>query len=187
MIDAELVAKLQQLRDKLGVPLQISSGYRCTAHNKAVGGAAASKHLYGIAADWRTADGSINPVALGILASEVFPAVGIYWHDDAAFVHTDTRSGRVTWLCTAGTTYHYTSGYAFIMPTVRKGCTRPAERDAVKMLQRLLGLTVDGTFGAKTAAAVKDAQEAHGLTMDGVCGPESWRAISGAGKYLQNF
>jgi peptidoglycan hydrolase-like protein with peptidoglycan-binding domain len=186
MIDVDLVERLQQLRDKLGVPIAITSGYRCSKHNKDVGGAAASKHMYGVAADWRTADSSVNPVALGILAAEMFPAVGIYWYDGVAFVHTDMRSGKVTWLCTAGTTYHYTSGYPFILPTVRKGCTGMAERDAVRMLQRLLGLTVDGSFGAKTEAAVRAAQEAHGLTADGVCGPESWREISGVGQYLTN-
>jgi peptidoglycan hydrolase-like protein with peptidoglycan-binding domain len=184
MLDGDLAAGLQAVRDKLGVPLTITSGYRCTAHNKAVGGAAASKHLYGIAADWRTSDRSVNPVALGILAAQHFPAVGIYWYGSTAFVHTDTRSGKVTWLCTARGQYKYTSGYAFILPTVKRGSTGAAEKAAITMLQRLLGLTADGVFGAATETALKDAQEAHGLEMDGICGPKSWRAISGADKYL---
>jgi hypothetical protein len=189
MIDAELVGKLQQVRDLLGVPLTITSGYRCLAHNSKVGGASGSKHLCGLAADWRTKDGSINPVALGIIAAQYFDTVGIYWYGiggkATAFVHTDTRSGKVTWLCTAAGQYRYTTAYPFILPTVRKGAASSVERDATKMLQRLLGLTVDGSFGAATEAAVRAAQEAHGLTADGVCGPESWRAISGAGEYLR--
>jgi peptidoglycan hydrolase-like protein with peptidoglycan-binding domain len=184
MIDAELVAKLQQLRDKLGVPLTITSGYRCLVHNNKIGGSKSSKHLYGLAADWRTKDKSINPVALGILAAEYFDTVGIYWYGTSAFVHTDTRSGKVTWLCTAAGQYKYTTAYPFILPTVSNGAASSVERDAVKMLQRLLGLTPDGTFGGETEAAVRAAQEAAGLTADGVCGPESWRAISGADRYL---
>lgn len=62
MIDTELVDKLQRIRDVLGVPLKITSGYRCIPHNAAVKGSSGSKHRYGMAADWRTANRSINPV-----------------------------------------------------------------------------------------------------------------------------
>lgn len=41
---------LQPLRDLVG-PIGISSGYRCPALNKTVGGAHNSQHLYGQAAD----------------------------------------------------------------------------------------------------------------------------------------
>lgn len=46
-----LVGKLQTLRDNIGRPITITSGYRCPDHNKAVGGVANSQHLYGAAAD----------------------------------------------------------------------------------------------------------------------------------------
>lgn len=42
---------LQPLRNALGVGLYISSGYRCPALNKAVGGVATSQHTTGQAAD----------------------------------------------------------------------------------------------------------------------------------------
>jgi hypothetical protein len=42
---------LDILRSALGVPLMISSGYRCAAHNAEVGGAPSSRHLIGCAAD----------------------------------------------------------------------------------------------------------------------------------------
>ena len=71
-----------------------------------------------------------------------------------------------------------------ILPTIRRGCTGDANRTATKMLQRLLGLTPDGIFGEGTENALLKAQEAHGLTVDGICGPASWKAISGASKYL---
>ncbi|MFT2014886.1 D-Ala-D-Ala carboxypeptidase family metallohydrolase [Streptomyces sp. 796.1] len=44
--------KLEAMRHQLGdVPIQISSGFRSYACNKAVGGSATSRHLYGDAAD----------------------------------------------------------------------------------------------------------------------------------------
>lgn len=42
---------LQPLRDHYGKPVNISSGYRCKALNKAVGGVCNSQHMSGQAAD----------------------------------------------------------------------------------------------------------------------------------------
>jgi zinc D-Ala-D-Ala carboxypeptidase len=42
---------LQPLRDKLGVPITVTSGYRCERLNKRVKGARTSEHLSGQAAD----------------------------------------------------------------------------------------------------------------------------------------
>lgn len=50
-IATTLVETLQELRNKYG-KLQITSGYRCPAHNKAVGGSTNSKHTKGQAADF---------------------------------------------------------------------------------------------------------------------------------------
>lgn len=48
---AALAARLlQPIRDGLG-PVHVTSGYRCPALNKAIGGAATSAHSYGRAAD----------------------------------------------------------------------------------------------------------------------------------------
>ncbi len=53
----ELVATvLQPLRDKVGHPLRINSGYRCPELNRAVGGAPTSQHVKGEAADVAAAD-----------------------------------------------------------------------------------------------------------------------------------
>lgn len=54
----------------------------------------------------------------------------------------------------------------------------------VETLQRLLNqygasVTVDGDFGAKTAAAVKAFQKANGLDADGVVGPKTAAMLSG--------
>lgn len=50
-IATTLVETLQELRNKYG-KLQITSGYRCPAHNKAVGGSTNSKHTKGQATDF---------------------------------------------------------------------------------------------------------------------------------------
>jgi hypothetical protein len=42
---------LQPLRDAMGEPIKIGSGYRCTKLNQAVGGVANSQHIKGQAAD----------------------------------------------------------------------------------------------------------------------------------------
>lgn len=47
-----LARELQKVRDALGKPMIISSGYRSKAHNKKVGGASKSMHLQGLAADF---------------------------------------------------------------------------------------------------------------------------------------
>lgn len=186
-VDTELAEKLQLIRDKVNRPLKITSGYRCIKHNasKAVGGSPNSKHRYGMAADWRTENRSINPVALGILAQAVgFGGIGIYWHSRGAFVHADTRGTKATWLCTTPGKYPSTTYNKFVLPTIRRGCTGDANRSATIMLQKLLKLKADGLFGEGTENALMKTQEAHGLTVDGICGPASWKALSGADKYL---
>ena len=44
----------------------------------------------------------------------------------------------------------------------------------VKILQKYLGLTVDGSFGPKTLQKVKEYQESVGLTADGIVGNKTW-------------
>src|SRR5690606_18323309 len=51
MIVPAAMDKLQALRDRLGKPLIINSGYRSPEHNRAVGGAKGSNHMEGIAFD----------------------------------------------------------------------------------------------------------------------------------------
>ena len=185
MVDPELAEKLQRIRDVVGKKIKITSGYRCLKRNQDAGGGTNSRHRYGMAADWRMKDRSLNPVALGILAVEAgFGGVGIYWYGNYAFVHADTRNAKATWLCDAKLHYPSTTYLKFILPTIRRGCTGDANRAATKMLQRLLGLTPDGIFGEATENALIKAQGAHHIAADGICGPASWKALSGADKYL---
>ena len=47
---------LDPVREKLGMPIVVNSGYRCERHNKDVGGVKNSQHLRGEAADIHCAD-----------------------------------------------------------------------------------------------------------------------------------
>ena len=47
---------LDPVRERLGIPIVVNSGYRCEKHNKDVGGVRNSQHLRGEAADVTCAD-----------------------------------------------------------------------------------------------------------------------------------
>lgn len=86
-----LANRLQVLRDILGKPVTVSSGYRTQAHNKAVGGHPNSYHQYGMAADI---------IVREIPASEVQKLLK-NWHGGlgayAGFTHLDIRPHRARW------------------------------------------------------------------------------------------
>ena len=56
-IDQRVINIAQKIRDKLGMPIHINSGYRCEKHNAAVGGVKDSFHTQGTAADLSCAAG----------------------------------------------------------------------------------------------------------------------------------
>lgn len=58
-----LLDKLEALRAAWGCPIVVTSGYRCTVHNKAVGGASRSLHTRGLATDFRVAEREQERVA----------------------------------------------------------------------------------------------------------------------------
>jgi len=53
LVDPVFLEKLTKARRIAGIPFHISSGFRCAAHNEAVGGTAQSGHKVGKAADIR--------------------------------------------------------------------------------------------------------------------------------------
>lgn len=84
LVDLDHVASLQKLRDKLGKPISINSGYRCPAHNKEVGGATGSMHVQGHATDIVVKGMDPNKVAD---LCEDFNGLGRY----STFTHIDSR------------------------------------------------------------------------------------------------
>jgi zinc D-Ala-D-Ala carboxypeptidase len=79
---------LQELRDRMGVPLIITSGYRDPAHNRRSGGVANSQHLVSTAFDIRV--DNVDPYRLIEQAKlSGFTSFGTY--PKQGFVHCDTR------------------------------------------------------------------------------------------------
>lgn len=66
-----------------------------------------------------------------------------------------------------------TKKVALNMPKLSRGCNGVA----VKMLQQMLGVKVDGDFGADTEAVLKAFQKNVGLSQTGVCTVSVWKAI----------
>tara|TARA_B110000196_G_C21150518_1_gene669313 strand:- start:3035 stop:3829 length:795 start_codon:yes stop_codon:yes gene_type:complete len=62
------------------------------------------------------------------------------------------------------------------MKLLFKGCT---DSEDIKILQELLGITIDGDFGPNTFKLVKLFQEAAGLHADGIVGPATWGVLMG--------
>ncbi len=52
-------------------------------------------------------------------------------------------------------------------------------KNLTKLVQRAVGVTADGLFGADTRAAVIAYQKAHGLAADGCVGLNTWKCILG--------
>lgn len=91
-----LAVQLERMRKELGGRLGIVSGYRCPSHNKAVGGAVASQHMTGRAADLRVPRGQQVKYVNAALKVPRFRlgGIGVYPHGG---VHVDTRIGVARW------------------------------------------------------------------------------------------
>lgn len=94
----KLANQLQILRNHIGKPIVINSGYRSPSHNKNVGGAKNSQHVLGKAADIRIA---------GMTSREVYNTIeklinsgdmlqgGLGYYPN--FVHYDIRKNKARW------------------------------------------------------------------------------------------
>ena len=56
----QVIDLAQKIRDFVGVPVRINSGYRCPFHNKRVGGVSNSYHVQGLAADLSCSLGAVS-------------------------------------------------------------------------------------------------------------------------------
>jgi len=83
-----LVAQvLDPLRELWGHPLRVTSGYRCQALNRAVGGARHSQHMRGQAADITTGSRGENRRLIAILRASGLPFDQVIDERDGSWVH----------------------------------------------------------------------------------------------------
>lgn len=198
LIDLDLVAILQAMRDQLGAPITITSGYRTVSHNAAVGGAPNSFHTKGQAADIVV---SSKTTAETAACAEAVGALGVLRYITDGFVHVDTRTTKyyatytrnsqgVNVAATVSTHNGSPRGNAPSAQTIREIQSTLNERYSV-------GLDVDGIYGAKTKMGLirgvqleLNKQYHANLVVDGYWGPKTKAACpvicggSGAIQYL---
>lgn len=77
-ISYDLVDRLQIVRELIGVPITVTSGYRCKTQNKKVNGYEKSLHMQGLAADIKVRQDKMQD--LKDICKKVFydKGVGIY-------------------------------------------------------------------------------------------------------------
>lgn len=153
IIDTELIDKLEKLRAVLGCSkIVVNSGYRCSSHDKAVGGNGEGQHTKGTAADIKCygKDGKvINTKYVACTAQDIgFRGIGNIDKSYTA-IHVDVRSGK-EWFgdeaVSGGTAHSVTDNFnAYYFG------------NHVSDLQKILNskgakLAVDGIAGSKTLA-----------------------------------
>lgn len=141
-IDEKLVQYVQAIRDHFGVPVTITSAYRCKKHNKKVGGTSSSNHVKGMAADIQVK--GITPAEVAKYAESIgILGIGLYeTKTDGYFVHIDTRTKKSFWY-----------GQKQAKRTTFGGSVNEAEytlEQFVEDVQRACGAKVDGKAGSET-------------------------------------
>ena len=93
-IDDDLVGVLQQIRDHFGKAVTITSAFRTASHNKKVGGATYSQHLYGKAADIKVS--GVAPSVVADYVETLMPGTGGIGRY-STFTHVDVRKVKSRW------------------------------------------------------------------------------------------
>ncbi len=89
-MDTNFLYKLEHARDLAAIPFRITSGYRTTSHNEAVGGVPNSSHKIGVAADIAVGSGSERYIILNALIKAGFKRIGVA----KTFIHCDTDESK---------------------------------------------------------------------------------------------
>ena len=93
-VDALLIDILERVRKHFKQPITITSGNRCEKHNKSIGGASNSQHLYGKAADFKVKN--VSPIEVFNFIDLFAPSsygLGSY----TSWTHVDVRDNQSRW------------------------------------------------------------------------------------------
>jgi len=93
-LDRELVTACQEVRRRVG-PVTILSAYRDPGHNRKIGGATRSQHLFGKAIDMDR--GSMARVDEATARAAGFNGIGMLSRGDPAVIHMDVRATPTRW------------------------------------------------------------------------------------------
>lgn len=97
----KLLECLDDIRDEIGIPFIINSGYRSYAHNQKVGGSVRSQHLSGHAVDIAIANQLIGDQIQAAFIARVGQECGIGRYvtkeSGAGFIHLDIRGYKARW------------------------------------------------------------------------------------------
>ena len=178
-IASTLVKTLQDLRNKYDKGITITSGYRCSTHNKKVGGTTNSKHTQGLAADFYMSGFNSQSTRVNVInelkktkyyryaycnVNGNYPNMGNVVHIDTKLVDTDEKKT-----------------YTGTFPTLpSRGYFKKGDTGTqVKNLQKFLNwandckLSVDGVIGNNSISQIKAFQKKVNLTQDGLFGKSS--------------
>jgi len=78
------IRRLEAYRSRVGAGVSIVSGYRCPLHNKRIGGASSSQHMFGVATDIR------GPKLSTVRSYQLFAGIG-YSRSSGRVLHVDSR------------------------------------------------------------------------------------------------
>lgn len=169
-----MVEYLQKIRDHFGKAVSISSAYRCEKHNKKIGGATKSKHMFGQAADIKVS--GIKPIEVAKYA-ESLGCLGIGHYD--TFVHIDTRTTKFFWYSDAQIPRSTFGGTLVKEPVVEKPPVVEEEIDGEHV--EVTGSTVNIRTGPGTEYST-DGVAKKGQKFKIVSIPDKWIPIEVDGK-----
>ncbi len=90
-----LAHNLDVIREEIGLPLHVNSGYRSLEHNKKIGGAKNSYHVKGMAADLSVrgiSSTALGEIIIALMDRKKITPGGVRVYD--TFVHYDIRGKK---------------------------------------------------------------------------------------------
>lgn len=95
-LSCDMLERLDAIRELLGRPVIINSGYRCPEHNKKIGGTPESSHMLGYAVDIKAASSREKYEIISAAMKLEINRIGVY----SNFIHIDinpTKDNNVIW------------------------------------------------------------------------------------------